>query len=79
MYDFAIANNWSGESALIDGNKIIAGVIAAGKMITLEESNTQVFSGIVMGDMMEADMETADTGLYGIDKGVTTFSLTENG
>lgn len=79
MYDFAIANNWSGESALIDGNKIIAGVIAAGKMITLEESNTQVFSGIVMGDMVEEDMETADTGLYGIDKGVTTFSLTENG
>lgn len=79
MYDFAIANNWSGESALIDGNKIVTGVIAAGKMITLEDSNTQVFSGIVMGDMMEADMETADTGLYGIDKGITTFSLTENG
>ena len=78
MYDFAIANNWSGESALIDGNKIIAGVIAAGKMITLE-NNTKVFSGIVMGDMIEEDMETADTGLYGIDKGVTTFSLTENG
>jgi hypothetical protein len=85
MYDFAIANDWSGETALIDGNTIIAGVIAAGikERVTVEENGDEVtkevFSGIIMGDMIEAGMTDAATGLYGVDKGTTTFSLTENG
>lgn len=78
QYDFAITNEWNGESVLTDGNKIVAGIIAAGKKDT---DNT--FSGIILGDLDEQESPGAEpivrTGLYGILKGINTFSLTDSG
>ncbi len=72
-YDFAIVNDWTGVTKTND-ESIVSSVIAAGK----KENNK--FSGIILGDVLETVANAvSQTGLYGINKGAITFSLTDNG
>lgn len=85
QYDFAMVNEWSG-GAQIGDNFIMATALGAGK----KDPTTNTFSGIIIGDLKQA-ISTADgeesstcydkinTGLFGISKGVISFSLTDDG
>lgn len=73
-YDFAIVNDWTGVTETND-ESIVSSVIAAGK-----KSEDNKFSGIILGDVLEsATNAISQTGLYGINKGAITFSLTDSG
>lgn len=71
QYELGIINDWDGE-AKIEEDSIVAATVAVGK------KDGNVFSGIVLGQMADEDNNRI-TGLYGISKGINTFSLTENG
>lgn len=65
-------NDWDGTSLkLVDNKYILAPQIGAGK----KESSTNLFTGVVMGE----DTGQQKVGLYGYQKGVNTFGLTEDG
>lgn len=65
-------NDWDGTSLkLVDNKYILAPQIGAGK----KESSTNLFTGVVMGE----DTGQQKIGLYGYQKGVNTFGLTEDG
>lgn len=72
-YNFAIINEWSGETKTND-ESIVSSVIAAGNK---EEG---AFSGIILGDIKDdIESDLVHTGLYGVNKGAITFSLTDSG
>lgn len=73
-YDFAIVNNWDGTQQINDAN-ILTSAIAIGKSL----ENSGKFSGIIVGEINEADSETSNTGLYGITEGALTFKLLDSG
>lgn len=73
-YELGIINEWDGTTATMDGGTIMAATVAVGK------NSDDGFSGIVLGDMLlDKSSQNSTTGLYGISKGKTTFSLTDNG
>lgn len=72
-------NNWSGKTIELneDEGTIVSPAIAAGKK---EDDNS--FSGIMMGDWSVSDTSqeiSAQTGLYGFNKGAVSFAFTEDG
>ena len=82
QYDYATLNNWNG-SVNVGDKTIMSAMLGAGKK---DENNS--FSGIVIGDLSsniieaEADENISSStgiGLYGLSKGVISFSLTEMG
>lgn len=80
QYDYAIVNDWSGTVSITDAT-IMTTMLGAGKK---DESN--LFSGILIGDIKpnasaaaEKEDVVSKTGLYALSKGITTFSLTEDG
>ena len=80
QYDYATLNEWNGALNIDEeGNKILSAMIATGKK---EKDNS--FSGILMGNVKtsgegEDEDDVEQTGLYGISKGIISFSLTEQG
>lgn len=77
-YDFAMLNQWDGTLSLDEDNStILAAMLGAGRKDT---DNT--FSGVLIGDIQKGtnngSAETK-TGVYGIQKGVVSYALTEDG
>lgn len=71
-YDFAITNNWNGTLSLDESDSsVMATMIGAGK------KENDKFSGVIMGELGTTD--NSKVGLYGISKGVVTYSLTDDG
>lgn len=78
QYDYATLNEWNGALNIDEeGNKILSAMIATGR----KEKSDNSFSGILMGNVKKTDEDedNAETGLYGIKKGIISFSLTEQG
>lgn len=78
-YGSTTLNNWDGKQIELNENEgtIVAPAIAAGKK---EEDNS--FSGIMMGDWSVSDTSqeiSAQTGLYGFNKGAVSFAFTDDG
>jgi hypothetical protein len=83
QYDYATLNNWNGQVEVGD-KTIMSAMLGAGKKN--EEDNT--FSGIIIGDLTSNIENAAEddgvktstgVGLYGLSKGIVSFSLTETG
>ena len=80
QYDYATLNNWNG-SVEVGDQTIMTAMLGAGR----KEENT--FSGIVIGDLTANNTTTLGTsgtntpilGIYGMNKGITTFSLLDSG
>ena len=80
QYDYATLNNWNG-SVEVGDQTIMTAMLGAGR----KEENT--FSGIVIGDLTANNTATLDVnesnmpmlGIYGMNKGITTFSLLDSG
>jgi hypothetical protein len=69
----SIINNWESTDYGIENGIVKAATITAGKQ--LENGK---FQGIILGDIKE-DTDESRTGLYGINDGIVSFSLTSNG
>lgn len=72
-YELSIINNWESTDYGIENGIVKAATITAGKQ--LENGK---FQGIILGDIKE-DTDDSRTGLYGINDGIVSFSLTSNG
>lgn len=77
-YDFSMLNNWDGSLQIDEeGNTILAAMLGAGK-----KNNDNTFSGVLIGDIKEGtDKEDTEalTGVYGINHGVLSYGLREDG
>ena len=78
-YDFAMLNEWDGKFQLNeDRGTILSTMLGAGKKNI--EDNT--YSGVLIGDVKEgSELNDApsQTGVYGLDHGVISYSLKEDG
>ena len=78
-YDFAMLNEWDGKFQLNeDRGTILSTMLGAGKKNA--EDNT--YSGVLIGDVKEgSELNDApsQTGVYGLDHGVISYSLKEDG
>lgn len=77
-YDFAMLNNWDGTLTLDENNgTILSTMLGAGR-----KNSDNSFSGVLIGDIKQGtDLESANslTGVYGLQKGRISYSLTEDG
>lgn len=74
-YFMSALNDWNGKLRISDtDNSIFAATVAAGGK---DENNT--FSGVLMGRVLNNNKELLETGLYGLDEGVTKFYLNTAG
>lgn len=77
-YDFAMLNEWDGKFQLNENKgTILSTMLGAGKKNT---DNT--YSGVLIGDVKEgSELNDApsQTGVYGLDHGVISYSLKEDG
>lgn len=74
QYDYATLNAWNGTLTIDeDKNQILTAMIGSGRK---DSNNT--FSGILMGEI-GINEKNKEVGLYGISKGIQSFSLTETG
>lgn len=77
-YDFAMLNNWDGSLTLNEDNStVLAAMLGAGRK---NEDNS--FSGVLIGDIKRGtDNNEANTltGVYGLQNGVISYALTEDG
>ena len=78
-YDFAMLNEWDGKFKLDeDKGTILSTMLGAGKKNV--EDNT--YSGVLIGDVKEgSELNDApsQTGVYGLDHGIISYSLKEDG
>lgn len=77
-YDFAMLNEWDGKFKLDeDKGTILSTMLGAGK-----KNSDNTYSGVLIGDVKEGS-ELSDapsqTGVYGLDHGVISYSLKEDG
>lgn len=77
-YDFAMLNNWDGSLTLDENNgTILSTMLGAGR-----KNSDNSFSGVLIGDIKQGtDLESANslTGVYGLQDGRISYSLTEDG
>ena len=77
-YDFAMLNDWDGKLTLDEENgTILSTMLGAGR-----KNNDNSFSGVLIGDIQKGtqlDEANTLTGVYGLQKGVISYSLTEDG
>lgn len=77
-YDFAMLNNWDGTLTLDENNgTILSTMLGAGR-----KNSDNSFSGVLIGDIKQGtDLESANslTGVYGLQNGRISYSLTEDG
>lgn len=78
-YDFAMLNDWDGNLTLDEGNgTILSTMLGAGR----KDSKTNAFSGVLIGDIQQGTGQQSAsslTGVYGLQDGVISYSLTEDG
>lgn len=76
VYGNEAINGWDGTSIKLDddGNYMFAPMIGAGKK---DSGNT--FTGVVMGQAPSGIVRNPLVGIYGFQKGINTFGLTEDG
>ena len=77
-YDFAMLNDWDGSLTLDENNgTILSTMLGAGR-----KNSDNSFSGVLIGDIQQGTgLESANslTGVYGLQKGRISYSLTEDG
>lgn len=77
-YDFAMLNDWDGTLTLDkDNGTILSTMLGAGR-----KNSDNSFSGVLIGDIKQGtDLESANslTGVYGLQNGRISYSLTEDG
>lgn len=75
-YNSTTLNNWSGSLVVDDNNNyILTSMLGAGK-----KDSKNRFTGILMGDMTNADASTSiPTGLYGYKEGAQSFGFRTDG
>ena len=76
-YAFANLNVWDGNSIQIDekGGYILTPQIGAGHKEKSESTNTNTFTGLLMGDVKESSWTKKQTGLFGYNQGKRTLFL----
>lgn len=76
-YAFANLNIWDGNSIQIDekGGYILTPQIGAGHKEKSESTNTNTFTGLLMGDVKESSWTKKQTGLFGYNQGKRTLFL----
>lgn len=76
QYDYATLNNWNG-SVDVGDRTIMTSMLGAGK----KNIDDNTFSGIIIGDLQNSSEDNAQDslGIYGINRGITTFSLLVDG
>lgn len=78
QYDLDLLNKWSGALEIEENeNYIMSAMLGAGK-----KNNDNTFSGVLIGDVATGTGNNnfnTKTGIYGFDKGVVAYSLTEDG
>lgn len=77
-YDFAMLNNWDG-TLTIDEDKstILSTMLGAGR-----KNSNNTFSGVLIGDIQKGtglESSSTLTGVYGLQEGKISYSLTEDG
>ena len=77
-YDFAMLNSWDGSLTLDENNgTILSTMLGAGR-----KNEQNQFSGVLIGDLQSGtDLEETETmtGVYGLQNGIITYGLRENG
>lgn len=74
-FSSALLNNWNGDLLIDEENgTVMAPMLGAGK-----KNSDNSFSGVLIGDITRAEDERTLTGVYGYDKGIQSYSLTEDG
>lgn len=77
-YDFAMLNDWDGSLTLDENNgTILSTMLGAGR-----KNSDNSFSGVLIGDIQQGTgLESANslTGVYGLQDGKISYSLTEDG
>ena len=78
-YDFAMLNDWDGSLTLDENNgTILSTMLGAGR----KDSKTNAFSGVLIGDIQQGTGQQSTsslTGVYGLNEGVISYSLTDDG
>lgn len=77
-YDFAMLNEWDGTLTIDEKNgTILATMLGAGR-----KNDQNQFSGVLLGDIQDGtDLNNTEsmTGVYGLQDGIMTYALKENG
>lgn len=74
-----VINKWDGESLVLDeaNSTILAAALSAGK-----KNDDNTFSGVMIGDWSDQDVEdsiTGETGIYGFHHGAMSYAFKEDG
>lgn len=77
-YDFAMLNDWDGTLTLDkDNGTILSTMLGAGR-----KDSENAFSGVLIGDIQQGTGQQSTsslTGVYGLNEGVISYSLTDDG
>ena len=77
-YDFAMLNSWDGDLTIDENNgTILSTMLGAGR-----KNDKNQFSGVLIGDLQSGtDLNETETmtGVYGLQDGILTYGLRENG
>lgn len=74
-YSSSVLNGWNGKLLVDNGNNRIM----SASMIAGTKDINNLFTGVVMGDLKNVDLNSNESGLYGFDAGIRRFSLLTDG